>query len=318
MEDPSIDKVAISGPALASMIQRFSTSQGSVDGLIFGHVSHIAPTLTDDSPNSTSSATLIATITGFFCSGSTHSFYNSSGRVDPVLLRRLVLAQAQAQSPSAHLLGWFSGRRKTHLRPSLREFSVSNALSSNPNLTFPIQNPPEGPSNPSLVPSLFLLFASPITDQTIHTHEYRAYHFRASKHSFEPKSIQIVNIGPAFRAQYENFSPNSPFPNLPFELRVSPMIVDRGEDNLDQLRQVNKDQSELDMCSEGLEVGSLSRLMGSEAANYATGVEDLYEKMLVKIESLTTLVEKSSAKVLEQENLNRKLRYKAARSAALE
>lgn len=96
------------------------------------------------------------------------------------------------------------------------------------------------------------------------------------------------------------------------------MIVDRGEESLDQLRQVNKDQSELDMCSEGLEVGSLSRLMGSEAANYTTGVEDLYEKMLVKIESLTTLVEKSSAKVLEQENLNRKLRYKAARSAALE
>ncbi|KAK9920337.1 hypothetical protein M0R45_028892 [Rubus argutus] len=43
MEDHSVEKVAISGPALASMIQRFSTSRGAVDGLIFGHVSHIAP-----------------------------------------------------------------------------------------------------------------------------------------------------------------------------------------------------------------------------------------------------------------------------------
>ncbi|KAM1386764.1 hypothetical protein PS1_033193 [Malus domestica] len=96
------------------------------------------------------------------------------------------------------------------------------------------------------------------------------------------------------------------------------MNVDRGEESLDQLKQHNKDQSELDMCSEGLDVGSLSRLMASEAANYTAGVEDLYEKMLVKIETLTRLVEQSSAKVLEQENHNRKLRYKAARSAGLE
>ncbi|KAM0991613.1 hypothetical protein ACFX2C_009974 [Malus domestica] len=96
------------------------------------------------------------------------------------------------------------------------------------------------------------------------------------------------------------------------------MNVDRGEETLDQLKQHNKDQSELDMCSEGLEVGSLSRVMGSEATNYTAGIEDLYEKMFVKIETLTRLVEQSSAKVIEQENHNRKLRYKASRSVALE
>ncbi|CAN6715481.1 unnamed protein product [Malus baccata var. baccata] len=284
MEDHSIDKVTISGPALASMIQRFSTSPGSVDGLIFGHVSHIPPTLTDDSPNSTSSATLIATVNVFFCSASTLSFYNSSGR---------------AQSPSSHLLGWFSDRRRSHLRPSLREFSVSNSLSSILNLNIPIQSPSEGSDGaPTLTPSLFLLFASPVFDQKIHTHEYQAYQFRPSKHSFELKPIQIVNIGPAFRAHYGNFSPSSP--------------GDLGSTEAAQ------QGSELDMCSEGLEVGSLSRLMGSEATNYTAGVEDLYEKMLVKIETLTRLVEQSSAKVLGQENHNRKLRYKAARSVALE
>lgn len=31
---------------------------------------------------------------------------------------------------------------------------------------------------------------------------------------------------------------------------------------------------------EGIQIGTLSRLMGSEAMNYATGLQDLYEKML--------------------------------------
>ncbi|KAM0991614.1 hypothetical protein ACFX2C_009974 [Malus domestica] len=287
MEDHSIDKVTISGPALASMIQRFSTSPGSVDGLIFGHVSHILPTLTDDSPNSTSSATLIATVTAFFCSASTLSFYNSSGRVDPIALRRLTQAQ-QAQSPSSHLLGWC---RRTHLRPSLREFSVSNSLSSIPNLNIPIQGPSEGSDGaPTLTPSLFLLFASPAS-------------IRRST---------LISTGPTSSVHPSTHSSSNGSKS------VSPMNVDRGEETLDQLKQHNKDQSELDMCSEGLEVGSLSRVMGSEATNYTAGIEDLYEKMFVKIETLTRLVEQSSAKVIEQENHNRKLRYKASRSVALE
>ncbi|PRQ42808.1 putative FAM175 family protein [Rosa chinensis] len=313
MEDPSVEKIAISGPALASMIQRFSTSRGAVDGLIFGHVSLIAPTLSDDdSSSSSSSSTLIATVTSFFCSNSSLSFYTPSGRVDPLLLRRL----AQPQPPSSHLLGWFSGRRRTHLRPSLREFAVSNSLISNPNLTFPIQNSPV-PIAVDLKPCLFFLFASPISDQTIHTHEYRAYQFRSSAHSFDPKSIDIVNIGPAFRGHYGAFSPNSQLPALPCELRVSPMNVDKGEESLGQLKKGLKAQSELDMCAEGLEVSSLSRLMGSEAVNYTSGVEELYEKMLVKIESLARQVENSSAKIREQEDHNRKLRHKATRTAGL-
>lgn len=73
-----------------------------------------------------------------------------------------------------------------------------------------------------------------------------------------------------------------------------------------------KDQRQLDMCAEGFEVGSLSRLVGMEAANYTSGLEDLYEKMLEKLNGLARLVEKSSSKVLEQESHNMKLRYKVA------
>lgn len=96
------------------------------------------------------------------------------------------------------------------------------------------------------------------------------------------------------------------------------MNEDRSEKGLSRKKEVSKVQRELDFCAEGLEVGDLRRLMGTEAANYTSGVEDLYEKMLAKVENLARLVEKSSAKVLEQENQNRKLRYKVARSAGLE
>lgn len=78
------------------------------------------------------------------------------------------------------------------------------------------------------------------------------------------------------------------------------MSEDRNDESLGQKKLVSKAQKELDMCAEGLEVGDLSRLLGSQAVNYTSGVEDLYEKMLAKVENLARLVEKSSAKVLEQ------------------
>lgn len=59
-------------------------------------------------------------------------------------------------------------------------------------------------------------------------------------------------------------------------------------------------QEELDMWAQGMDVGNLSRLVGPVASNYTVGMEDLYEKMLTKAESLARLVEVSSAKVLEQ------------------
>ncbi|KAF5476332.1 hypothetical protein F2P56_008060 [Juglans regia] len=311
MDDLPVEKIAISGPTLASLMQRFSSSTGPIDGLLFGHVSFLTPsTLSDDSTttsSSSSSETLIATVTSFLSSSSTSlSFYSPSGRVNPSHL---------APSSSSSLLGWFSARRKSPLRPSMREFSVSESLSSLPNLSFPILN-----SSSSLSPCIFLLLTTPIPDQAIHTHEYRAYQFRASTESFDPKSVDIVNIGPAFRGHYGAFSPNSNFPSLACELRSSAMVEDKKEEeeSSSRVKQAAEDQRHLDQCAEGFEIGRLSLMIGSEATNYTTGLEDLYEKMLAKIENLAREVELSSAKVFEQENHNRKLRQKAARYAGSE
>ncbi|XP_027336334.1 uncharacterized protein LOC113850145 [Abrus precatorius] len=312
MDDPPLQKIAISGPTLASLIQRFSTASSAVDGLLFGHVTHVTPlTLSDDTSTGNAATTtttlLLATITGFLCSP---SFYDSSGTVLPSSLGH-----------DSSLLGWFSARPRTPLRPSMREFSITSSLSSLSQFSSQIQNSPQ----PSLfTPSLFLLLASPPFEHSphvpshVHTHEYRAYHFRIGAQSFEPKSLDVVNIGPAFRGHYGSFSPNSPFPALDCELQGSPMVDDSGDVRLSRMKQASKDQRELDGCVEGFEVGRLSRMMGYEARNYTEGLEDLYQKMLVKIGNLTSLVEKSSAKVLEQENHNRKLKHKISRSAASE
>uniref|UniRef100_A0A5B7B790 Putative BRCA1-A complex subunit Abraxas n=1 Tax=Davidia involucrata TaxID=16924 RepID=A0A5B7B790_DAVIN len=321
MDDLPLEKIQISGPSLASMIQRFSFSPGDVDGLLFGRVTHINPSnFSDEDPttttsSSTDSPTLVATITSFFCSNSTTTFYDSTGQLNVVSLRRLLSSHRDRASNSPQsLIGWFSGRLKTPLRPSMRESSVTSSLSSEIQFSFQVEN---SPKSYTLSPCIFLLLTTPIHDQLIHTHEYRAFQFRLSTDSFEPRTLDVINIGTAFRGHYGAFCPNSPFPALSCEwrgLHSSSMFDDSKSDSesLKSMRRISKDQKKLDMCAEGFEVGRLSRLMGSDAANYTQELEELYNKMLVKLDGLARLVEKSSARVLELENHNMKLRYKVA------
>ncbi|KAL5133241.1 hypothetical protein HKD37_03G006604 [Glycine soja] len=294
MDDPPLQKIAISGPTLASLIQRFSTSPSSLHGLLFGHVTPLPLTLSDDDDDTSSSATLLATVTGFLTSP---SFHDSSGTVLPSSL-----------PTSSPLLGWFSARRRSPLRPSMREFSVTSSLSSLSQFSSQIQNPNSISSESSLFPPcIFLLLASPSSSDHhhshVHTHEYRAFQFRPASLSFEPRSLDVINIGPAFRGHYGAFAPNSNLPPLDCGPHDSPMISDGGDETMGKMKQAAKDQRELDQCAEGFEVGRLGRMMGSEAKNYTEGLEELYQKMLVKIENLSGLVEKSSAMVIEQNKL---------------
>ncbi|KAL3531644.1 hypothetical protein ACH5RR_005165 [Cinchona calisaya] len=309
MDDVPVHKIQISGPTLASLLHRFSSSPGALHGLLFGHVSISTSSSLSDDPSSASSSVpqpsstdattplLTATITSFLSLPS-HL---------PLPLQSL----PNPPSSSASLIGWFSGRRRTPLRPSLNDSTTTHTLSSSTSLSF---TPKYSTNQPlSLPPSLFLLLTSPLQDQLIHTHEYKAFQYRISTDSFDPKSLDIINIGPSFRSHYDSFSPNSSFPLIPCELRSSnAMAEDEKRETLGTLKKGLKDQKELNMWAEGFEIGRLNRLMGSESASYTAEVEDLYSKMLAKLDGLTRLVEKSSAKVLEQEHHNMKLRLKVA------
>ncbi|XP_022742635.1 uncharacterized protein LOC111293869 isoform X2 [Durio zibethinus] len=172
----------------------------------------------------------------------------------------------------------------------MRESSVAHALFSIPNLSLPILN---ANFNSLFGPSIFLPFTTPVQDQFIQTNQHRAFQFQSSNLCFNPLS---VNIGPAFRGHYGSFSRSSALPFLNCELRSSTaMNEDRNEENLIGLKQTAKDQSDLDMCAKGMQIGRLSRLIGQEAVNYTAGLKE--------IESLARLVEASSAKVLEQVSL---------------
>lgn len=62
-----------------------------------------------------------------------------------------------------------------------------------------------------------------------------------------------------------------------------------------------KDQrEEVDLRTVGFDAGRLSRLVGPEAGKYTGELEDLYKQMLAKLEGLARVVEKGSARVMEQ------------------
>ncbi|OIT01838.1 PREDICTED: uncharacterized protein LOC109226700 [Nicotiana attenuata] len=302
MDDLSIHKIQISGTTLASILHRLFSSPGDIHGLLFGHVSFSTTTPLSDDPATASAAVTTASDDGPILTATITDFLSVPSHF-PLPLQ-------QHDDPSAAVLGWFSGRRKTPLRPSLKDFTTTLSLTSSASHSFTPQN---APYLLSLPPSLFLLLTTPFHEQLIHTHEYKAFQYRISTDSFDPKSLDIINIGPSFRSHYGSFSPISPFPLISCDLRgPNAMAEDEKVESLVSIKRGLKDQKELDLCAEGFEIARLNKLMGSDASNYTAELEHLYDKMLVKLDSLARLVEASSAKVLEQENHNMKLRYKVA------
>lgn len=89
------------------------------------------------------------------------------------------------------------------------------------------------------------------------------------------------------------------------------MVEDERAENLADQKRNSKDQNQLDACADNFEIDRLNKMMSSEAA-YTGELEDLYDKMLCKIDGLSRLVEQTNAKVLEQENHNMKLRLRVA------
>ncbi|KAL8120156.1 uncharacterized protein LOC141724632 [Apium graveolens] len=308
MDDRPIKQVHIPGPTLSSLLHRISTSSGDIDGLLFGSVTFNSPVNLSDDSSSDNSPSLIATVTSFFSSSSTSTFYTPSGQINLQFLRKVV-------PPTGTLIGWFSGRRKTAFRPSMRETCVTESLSSNIDLSFQVLNSPNANSI-TLSPCLFLLLTTPFRkeDQVfIHTHDYRVYQFRLSTDCFEPKTLKIINIGPNV-GHYVDYETNSPFPQMPCEIRDPNLMSEDVNIEADEMSLTSKNQSQiqLDMCADGFQLKKLENLTGPEASGYTAEVEDLYSKMIRKLNGLARLVEKSSVKVLEQETRVMKLRYKVA------
>ncbi|MQL99796.1 hypothetical protein Taro_032517 [Colocasia esculenta] len=304
MEELPVQKVSISGTTLASVIQRFSSSAGDADGLLLGHLTRLPPPdLTDDDPSSSSSsspsALVSASITNYFCFGSPLGFYDSLGQVDRRALSRALALDHRP--PNCVLMGWFSARRNSSLRPSMREYAVSLSLSRAMKALAQDERPAGNPQELMPTHCVFMLLSSSSTEnQAVHSHEYRTFVLESggSGPVHRPMPVEVVNVGPAFRSQYNMFSPESPFPWLPCGAGTH----DDGEDrSLNFIRRTAKERPLLDGLAEGYGIERLRRMVGPGAEKYKSDLEDLYENMLTKLEGLTKLVEESSVRVLEQE-----------------
>ncbi|KMZ73745.1 hypothetical protein ZOSMA_141G00170 [Zostera marina] len=297
-----IEKLSISGPTLSSILQSFSSSHGDIEGLLFGHVIHLPPPdLHDDMDCSyTTSAPspnpIAVIITGHICFSSISSFYDPLGRIDSATLTR-ILEGANLPSNST-IIGWLFGRRSAPLRPSMRELSVTLSLSRSLK-TLETNNQRSHQSSAFHPPFLFLLLSSSSTpNHAIHTHEYRA--FELKKKTLVPRSMSLINVGPAFREQYASFAAESAFP-----------LIEGVEGDVKSLIGIKKNQM-LDRIAEGFGLDRLRKMAGSGASQYTTELEALYTTMLGNLKSLARSVEISSANVASQEIQNLKLRSKFA------
>ncbi|KAL5199111.1 hypothetical protein ABZP36_002623 [Zizania latifolia] len=274
----TVTKISISGAALAALLQRCVIATGDCDGLLFGCASHVPappPSLSDydDHAPSPSSPTLTISIYGH------SSVAHPSSLCDP-------LGRFQLSAPGPAPIGFFSSRRRTALRPSMRELSLAHSLSKSLALTHPI---------------LFLL-VSPSSSANLSTHSYDHRAFLLISSRLVPASLDVANVGPGFRDQYHSFAPGSTMPWLPLP-HPSPSTA--GD------TRTTGEQNAVDGMVDGFGLGKLEEVVGS-AAGHSAEMEDMYAGMLRRLEKLAKEVEKSNLRVLKQENRNLLLRFRYA------
>lgn len=127
--DTPVERVAISGAALAAVMQAVNSSPGDCDGVLFGLVErNTTSTMVDEDVGPQTSHDISAVVTGHFCSGGVTSFYDATGNIDVVKFAQMIgEREARGGDPP---IGWFIGRRGSTMRPSMREFTVTANLRS--------------------------------------------------------------------------------------------------------------------------------------------------------------------------------------------
>jgi len=266
--DAALPNLSISGAALAALLHRCAAATGDCDGLLFGRVSHrpAAPAALsdyDDLAAAPPAPVLSISVSGHCSLSHPSSLSDPLGRFHP-----------PSSSDPSSAVGFFSSRRRTALRPSMRELALAHSLSKTLITAHPL---------------LFILVSpSASPNFSTHSYDYRAFLLLASR--LVPASLTVVNVGPGFRDQYHAFSPQSPMPCLP----SSPAPAGHAHTTLGESKAVDEMVDGF-----GIGIGRLQGILGS-AAGQAAEMDDMYAGMLRKLEKLAREVEKSNIRVLEQ------------------
>ncbi|KAG2622637.1 hypothetical protein PVAP13_3KG042922 [Panicum virgatum] len=270
--DAALPNLSISGAALAALLHRCAAATGDCDGLLFGRASHLPapPASLSDYDDLAAAAPPAPALT---ISVSSHcSLSHPSSLSDPLGRFHPPSSSDPSSASAGAAVGFFSSRRRTALRPSMRELALAHSLSKTLITAHPL---------------LFILVSpSASPNFSTHSYDYRAFLLLASR--LVPASLTVVNVGPGFRDQYHAFSPQSPMPCLP----SSPAPAGHAHTTLGESKAV-------DEMVDGFGIGRLQGILGS-AAGQAAEMDDMYAGMLRKLEKLAREVEKSNIRVLEQ------------------
>jgi BRISC complex subunit Abro1 len=265
--------ISISGAALAALLHRCAAAAGDCDGLLFGRASRLpAPPTSlsdydDDHASAPPAPALSISVAGHCSLSHPSSLSDPLGRFKPP-------SPTSASAP----VGFFSSRRGTALRPSMREITVAHSLAKSLAPTHPL---------------LFLL-VSPSSNPThsTHSYDYRAFLLAGSR--LVPASLTVVNVGPGFRDQYHSFTAESPLPWLPPPQPSSPAAAAAGH-----ARTTIAEQKAVDATVDGFGLERLQGIVRSAAGQLAE-MDGMYAGMLRRLEKLAREVEKSNLRVLEQ------------------
>jgi BRISC complex subunit Abro1 len=267
---PAVAKLSISGAALASLLHRCAAAAGNCDGLLFGRASRLPAPPSSLSDYDDHAAALPAPALSISVSGHC-SLSHPSSLSDP-------LGRFQPPSPpsASATVGFFSSRRHTALRPSMREIAVAHSLPKSLAPTHPL---------------LFLLVSpSSNSNHSTHSYDYRAFLLTGAR--LVPASLAVVNVGPGFRDQYHSFTAESPLPWLPPPQPSSPATPVHTHTTIGE-------QTAVDAMVDGFGLQKLQGIISSAAGQEAE-MDDMYAGMLRRLEKLAREVEKSNLRVLEQ------------------
>ncbi|WVZ54930.1 hypothetical protein U9M48_005664, partial [Paspalum notatum var. saurae] len=273
-------KLSISGAALAALLHRCAAAAADCDGLLYGRAAHVpAPPAAlsdyDDRAAAPPAPALSISVSGHCSLSHPSSLSDPLGHFNP---------PADLDSSPSAAVGFFSSRRRTPLRPSMRELALARSLSAT--LAACATHP------------LLFILVSPSASPNLSTHSYDYRAFLLLGDRLVPASIGVVNVGPGFRDQYHAFSAESPMPWLP-AAPAPGHAHSIGE------------QKAVDEMVDGFGVGRLQGVLGS-AVGQAAEMDGMYAGMLRKLEKLAREVETSNRRVLEQENRNLLLRFRYA------
>uniref|UniRef100_A0A0D9W696 Uncharacterized protein n=1 Tax=Leersia perrieri TaxID=77586 RepID=A0A0D9W696_9ORYZ len=257
-------KLSISGAALAALLGCCGSAEGDCDGLLFGRAAcppAPPPSFYDDDNQARASSgpSLTIAVSGHASAARPSSLADALGRY------------RSSSSSAASAVGFFSSRRRTPLRPSMREAALARSLSKALAVSHPL---------------VFILVSPSVSPAlSVHSYDYRAYLLVDSSRRLVPASLHVVNAGAGSREEYLAFAPESPLPSMPQQPVKESYSI--GE------------QKALDRVVEGFGMERMGAMLTS-AAGVTSEMEGMYGGMLTKLEGLARQVEESNERVLDQ------------------